>query len=265
LLLRDADAVGVDHEVSDGAALGGVQDFEEPRVDGGFATRDLHDVRLSFVSDDAVEHAFDLVERFELRAMGSGLRVADGAGEIAGVADFEQRQAGVLFVVGAESAVVGTAELDGGVVAIGHFRGFDEDFATAAVVVDVIGHQDTLEAVGGATFEHEDLIVLEDDLGVDAAVARGADRDCGVVVEVRANAGWHGCPLRMFSVVPSDEYNNAYDQQRNGRDDHPDQREEAGIAAELLSAMQAVAADAEADDERRCKEGGEFGQGDSAL
>jgi hypothetical protein len=48
-----------------------------------------------------------------------------------------------------------------------------------------------------ATFEHEDIIFFEDDLGVDAAVTGGADRDGCVVVEVRANSGWHGCPLLM--------------------------------------------------------------------
>jgi hypothetical protein len=44
-VLGDADAVCVDHEVLDGAAFGGVEDFEELGVDGGFAAGDLDDVR----------------------------------------------------------------------------------------------------------------------------------------------------------------------------------------------------------------------------
>ena len=51
--------------MADGAALGGVEDFEELGMDGGLAAGDLHDVGLGFVGDDAVEHAFDLVEGFE--------------------------------------------------------------------------------------------------------------------------------------------------------------------------------------------------------
>jgi hypothetical protein len=39
--------------------------------------------------------------------VGAGVGVADGAGEVAGVADLEEGEAGVLFVVGAEAAVVG--------------------------------------------------------------------------------------------------------------------------------------------------------------
>ena len=191
-ILRDADAVGVDHEVADGSALGCVQHFEELGVECGFAARYLHDVRLRFIRDDAVEHALDLVESLELATVGSGLRVADGTGKIAGVADFQERQAGVLLVVGAEAAVVGATEVDGGVVAVGHLGGLDEDFATAPIVVHVVRDQDPLEAMAGATFEHEDIIFFEDDLGVDAAVTGGADRDGCVVVEVRANSGWHG-------------------------------------------------------------------------
>jgi hypothetical protein len=199
-ILRDADAVGVDHEVANRSAFSCVEHLEELRVDGGFAAGYLHDVGLSFVSDDAVEHALDLVKRLELGAMGSRLRVADGAGEIASIADFEQRETGVLLVVGAESAVVGAAEVDGGVVAVGHLGGLDEDFAAATVVVHVVGDQHALEPVGGAAFEHEDLVFFEDDLGVDAAVTRGADGDGGVVIEVRANTSWHGCP-RMFAYL----------------------------------------------------------------
>ena len=65
VFLRDADAVGVDHQVLDGAALGGVEDGEEVGVDGRLAAGDLHDVGLDFVADDGVEHA--------LRSASSGL------------------------------------------------------------------------------------------------------------------------------------------------------------------------------------------------
>jgi hypothetical protein len=164
-------------------------------MDGGFAAGNLNDVGFGLVGDDAIEHAFDLVERLELGAMGSGLRVADGTGKIAGVADFEEREAGMLLVVGTEAAVVGTSEFNGRVVPVRHLGRLDKDFATAPVVVHIIRYEDALEAVGRTTLEHEDVIFFEDDLGVDAAVTGGTDGNGGVVVEVRANAGGHGCPL----------------------------------------------------------------------
>ena len=51
---------------------------------------------------------------------GPDSRVADGAGEVAVVGDFEEREAGVLLVIGAEAAVVGAAVFDRRVEAVGH-------------------------------------------------------------------------------------------------------------------------------------------------
>jgi hypothetical protein len=151
----------------------------------------LDDIGFCFVGDDAVEHAFYLVEGFVFGAVSAGLGVTDWTGEIAGVADFEEREAGVLLMIGTKAAVIGATPFDGGVVTVGHFRGFDEDFAAAAVVVDVIGDEDALEAVLGATFEHVDIAVFEDELGVYAAITSGADGDSCVVEEIGANAGGH--------------------------------------------------------------------------
>lgn len=114
-VLRDAEAVGVEHQVLDRAALRGVEDGEEIGVERRLAAGDLHDVGLALVTDDGVEHELDLRERAVGGALGRGLGVADGAGEIAGVGDLEERKAGVLLVVGAEAAVIGAAVLDGGV------------------------------------------------------------------------------------------------------------------------------------------------------
>src|SRR5271155_5285371 len=94
-------------------------------------------------------------------------------------------------MVGAEAAVVGASPFDGGVVDLGHFGGLDEDFAAAAVVVDVIGDEDALGAVLGAAFEEIDVVVLENGFGFDFAVAGGADGNGYVVEEVGAGFG-HG-------------------------------------------------------------------------
>ena len=80
-------------------------------------------------------------------AVGAAVGVADGAAQVAVVGDFDEGEAGVLFVVGAEAAVVGAAPFDGSVVALRHFGRLDEDFAAAAVVVDVVGDEDAFGAV----------------------------------------------------------------------------------------------------------------------
>ena len=56
---------------------------------------------------------FDLRRVAELLALGAAVGVADGAAQIAGVGDLDEGQAGVLLVIGAESAVVGAAPLTG--------------------------------------------------------------------------------------------------------------------------------------------------------
>jgi hypothetical protein len=78
-------------------------------------------------------------------------------------------------VIGAETAIVGTTVLYWSVIVIRHLRWLDEYFAAATIVIHIIGHQHPLEAMLRASFEHKDLAILKDDLGVDAAVTGGAD------------------------------------------------------------------------------------------
>ena len=125
-------------------------------------------------------------ERAKFGAVLAAARVANGAGEVAGIAYFDEGEATVLLVVGAEAAVVGAAVFDGSVVDHGLLGCLDEDFAGAAVVVDVVGYEDAGVAVLRAALEHPDFVVFEDDFGVDATVADGADGDGYVVEEVGA-------------------------------------------------------------------------------
>ena len=92
-------------------------------------------------------------------------------------------------MVGAQAAVVGAAPLHRRVVALRHLRVLEEHLAAAAVVVDVVGDQHALGAVHRAVLEHQHAAVLEDDLGVDAPVAGRADRDRGVVEQIRSCLG----------------------------------------------------------------------------
>jgi hypothetical protein len=67
-----------------------------------------------------------------------------------------------------------------------HLRRLDEYFTAAAVVVDVVGHENAFETVLGATLEQEYVSAFEDDFGVDTAEARCANGDGSVVKEVVA-------------------------------------------------------------------------------
>src|SRR5271163_5125641 len=173
----------------DGAGLRHFYNREEVGVQGGFAAGELDYVGMAFVADYGVQHFFDLREGAELLAFGAAGGVADGAAEVAVVADLDQGEAGMLFVVGAEAAVVGASPFDGSVVDLGHLWGLDEDFAAAAVIADVVGDEDTLGAVLGAAFQEVDVVVLENGFGFDFAVAGGADGEGYVVEEVRAGFG----------------------------------------------------------------------------
>jgi hypothetical protein len=127
-----------------------------------------------------------ICESAKFGAVLAAARVADGAGQIAGVADLDQREATVLLVVRAEAAVVGAAPFYRRVVDHGLLGRLDEDLAGAAVVVHIVGDQHALVAMLRAALQHPDFVVFEDDLRVDAAVAGGADGDGDVVEEIGA-------------------------------------------------------------------------------
>jgi hypothetical protein len=87
-----------------------------------------------------------------------------GAPQIAGIRNLNERQAGMLFVVGAKPAVVGATPLHRCVVDNGHLRALDEHFSAASVVFNIVGDQHALRTVLDATLQKEYLAVLEDDL-----------------------------------------------------------------------------------------------------
>jgi hypothetical protein len=62
-VLRDADAVCVDHHVADRAALHRVEYREEFGVDGRLPARKLHQVGFAFARHQGIEHGLDLGQR----------------------------------------------------------------------------------------------------------------------------------------------------------------------------------------------------------
>jgi hypothetical protein len=82
----------------------------------------------------------------------TGIGIADRTGEIASVCYFYQGEAAMLFMIGAESAVIGTAIFDRGIEFKRHIPWFDE-FQGFFVIVDVICNKDFLVSVSGAVLD----------------------------------------------------------------------------------------------------------------
>jgi hypothetical protein len=161
---------------------------------GRLPARDLHHVRLPFVTNDCVDQPLHVIERPVLVPRRTAAGVADGTLEVAAIGNLHERQARVLLMIGAKPAVVRAAPADRRVERQRHLGRFDEDLTAPAVVLDVVRHQHPLEAVRRTPLEHEDRAVLEHDLPFDLPKAGRADRDGHVVEEVGAHAISHGAP-----------------------------------------------------------------------
>ena len=91
-------AVRVDeHEVDLRVLLEPAAELEQLRMQRGFAAADLEDFNAALAINDTLNTRFDLIEwhRIDLRASADGrIRITGGAGEVAGIDDFNQRKAG---------------------------------------------------------------------------------------------------------------------------------------------------------------------------
>jgi hypothetical protein len=188
-LIRDPHAVGVHHQVADRAALRRVEDREEIRVRGGLAAGDLHHVGLALVGDDRIEHALDRRERPVLGPVRAGIRVAHRAREVAVVGDLQDREARVLHVVGAKSAIVRAAPVHLGVEPERHLRRLDVDLAPEPPVRRVARDHHLARTMLGAPLVEPHLPVADHVLRLDAPQAFLAERDGLVVVEVGTDLG----------------------------------------------------------------------------
>src|SRR5690349_25017653 len=95
--------------MADRARAHSVKNFEEIRMERRLAAGDLDEVGLAFAFDQGVEHLLDLRKRRERGARRRGFGKADRAGQVAVFGGLDQREARMLLVVAAESAVIGAA------------------------------------------------------------------------------------------------------------------------------------------------------------
>lgn len=94
-------------------------------------------------------------------------------------------------MIGTESAVVGTAVLDGRVPLVRHLRRFEEDFPASLVIVDIVRHKDALESMTRTSLQQIDRAIFENNLRLYLAEASRADGGCGVVEDVRPDVVSH--------------------------------------------------------------------------
>lgn len=108
LVFCDPDAVGIHHQIMKWPLLCSIKDLEEVRMNRRFPTRYLHHIRFSFVRTDRIEHGVDLIERFMIP---SGIRACetDRTREIALISNLDDREAGMLLMIGTDSTVMGTS------------------------------------------------------------------------------------------------------------------------------------------------------------
>ncbi len=181
---REPDPVRVQHHRADSLRLGERDHLEDLRMDRRLAARELHHLRLALGGDEAAEHEVDLLERQRVAvAVGvvAGVGEADRAVEVAGGVHLDDREAGVLLVLGAQAAVERTAVLH---------LGLELERQRARLVEPLLRHVELRvrvderleEALLGAALAHDHAVVAHVHLGVDHRLADRADR-LGVLEE----------------------------------------------------------------------------------
>src|SRR3954465_14304024 len=93
--------------------------------------------------------------------LGTACGIANWAAQIAVITNFDQGEAGMLLMIGAQAAIVRTAPFNRRVVNLRHLRRLYINFTAAPVVFHIVSDQNSLVTMLRATLQHEDLAVLE--------------------------------------------------------------------------------------------------------
>src|SRR5205085_8652495 len=133
-ILRNADAIGVDHHMTNRPLLHGVENVEESRMNGRLTARQLDEVGLAFAGDENIEHPLDLLNGTVAPVNVCGAGKAYRAGEIAGLVDLNDREAAVLLMIRAQAAVERTACLGPRLGRKRPVAGLDPQFLLAPIV-----------------------------------------------------------------------------------------------------------------------------------
>jgi len=101
ILMRDADAVGVEQNVVNAwIGLQPLDQLKEPRMKRRLSTRELQDFDAAFAVNDALDALLQIFQRDRINLLTDTerrIRVTGGATQIARVDDFDEREAGGEF------------------------------------------------------------------------------------------------------------------------------------------------------------------------
>src|SRR5215831_19800436 len=132
-------------------------------MNGWFAAGNFNEIGKALALHERIQHPFDLREGPVRCSLRGGVGKTNRAREIAFVVDLNQRKTGMLLVVRAQAAIVGTAEMRAALVLQGKVTRLDE-IPAHPEITGVSGDKAFLRAVNIAPLEVKDVVALENDL-----------------------------------------------------------------------------------------------------
>ena len=145
--------------------VGHVQLLKKLRMQRRFAAAELHHIWFAFVGHHQIQHTFYFIQSAMPAMMRAAFGIAGGAGQVAPICQFNDGQAGVLFVVRAEATIVRASKMGVGVETLRHFTPFGI-VARVAVVFDIGSDEYFFRAVLRTTFEHVNQLALKHNFSI---------------------------------------------------------------------------------------------------
>ncbi len=164
IVLGNALSICVDHHKTDAARLCSTNEINNLRVNRWFTARELNDFRRALRSNEVVQHLFNFFHG-EVEAWPS-FGKTERAIHVADAVHFDDAEAGVLLVVGAQAAVVRTTIVNFGAIGQRNGAGFVV-FAKGRVRFRVGVNKRLERSALRAALAHVNLVVAQNDLCVD--------------------------------------------------------------------------------------------------
>ncbi len=164
VIVSDAFSIGIEHHERYAPCTSGTYEVQNPRMDGWLSARKLNYLGVPLGTNKVVEHCLDLFHR--KAEAGPRIGKAERTIHVAGAVHLNNAQAGVLLMVGAQSAVVRASILDFGPESQRDRPRLVEPGKIGiclCVAVDKRFERPTL----GAALGHVDLVVAQQDLCID--------------------------------------------------------------------------------------------------
>ena len=158
--------------MTDGSGFEILKNVDNLGMECRLAARDLDEVGRRLDPQERLVHELDVAHASVVAAAGCGGVVADVTLHVALVDDIEEREAGMVLVLGADAAVEWTPATDGSEVTLWQV-GFFDIFVTLSVVGEVVREHRPYLAAVRTKFPKPYLVIARatcDDMGRDEAL-----------------------------------------------------------------------------------------------